>query len=773
MCDNTGVMAARRRRSSRHFKLKISTESVISLTSISLILASILTLISFFAQAAEFNSFLQETLNSFFGLGVFLVPPLLGLSGLLLMRSIRLPWIRLNHLLGLTLFTLSFVSFAHLLVPAERGKEVAALGQGGGYFGFTLATVLRRYFSNIGAFFIPLTGFAFSFVVTFNTPLDSIFLFFLKMFNRLIGGFAAVSSLPSTKLPKRVPKKEKETAIEEEAENEVPGVDSERRETKKPEGKREMAIEVLPLPAEPVTAESRLPIPVINKEKRAEPKIPELSEVWDYPPLSLLSDTAGADANRGDTNQNAALIEQALDSFGIRSKVVEINKGPAVTQYALESAQGTKIVRIKSLQNDLALALASPTGSVRIEAPIPGKSLIGIEVPNISSSVVTLKSILSSSSMKNSKSKLTVALGQDVAGDAFVADIGRMPHALVAGATGSGKSTMMHAFMASLLFRASPAEVKFILVDTKRVELTEYNGIPHLLTPVINDPEKVLAALKWAIGEMDRRYRLFQSAKVRDLGGYNDLSGFQALPYIIIVVDELADMMALAPVEVEKAICRLAQLSRATGIHLILSTQRPDVRVITGLIKANIPCRIAFNTVSQIDSRVIIDQAGSEKLLGRGDMLYVPPDASKPKRLQGVYVSPQELRKLIDYLKQSNFTPVYQEEITEAVPIKKENEGGGEDELFAEAVRTVCQEGKASASLFQRRLRVGYARAARLIDELEMRGIVSHGEGAKPRDVLIHDPEQVLGRGSAPGSFQPSSTSPDELEEDFPPSLRE
>ncbi|MEK7611236.1 MAG: DNA translocase FtsK 4TM domain-containing protein [Patescibacteria group bacterium] len=755
-------MVARRRRGYRHFKLKISPESILSLTSITLLLLSVLTLISFFAQAAEFNNRLQDALNSFFGLGIFLVPPLLGLSGLLLMRSFRLPGLRLNHLLGLLIFTLSFVSLAHLFIPLERAKEAAALGQGGGYFGFMLSSSLRRYFSSLGAFFIAIAGLAFSWVVTFNTPLDKIFLFFSNIALRvttLVSGFLPQQGL---RLPKRVAIKTEETWEEEEPAR------AEKPEPKKTEGKKENALEILPLPAEPVTAESLLPVPVVPREKKTGPKIPELAEVWEYPPLSLLSEAVGADANRGDTNQNAALIEQALDSFGIRAKVVEINKGPAVTQYALESAQGTKIIQIKSLQNDLALALASPTGSVRIEAPIPGKSLIGIEVPNISSSVVTLKSILSSAPMKNSKSKLTVALGQDVAGDAFVADIGRMPHALVAGATGSGKSTMMHAFLSSLLFRASPSEVKLILVDTKRVELSEYNGIPHLLTPVINDPEKVLAALKWAIGEMDRRYRLFQSAKVRDLGGYNELSGFQALPYVIIMVDELADMMALAPVEAEKAICRLAQLSRATGIHLILSTQRPDVRVITGLIKANIPCRIAFNTVSQIDSRVIIDQAGSEKLLGRGDMLYVPPEASKPKRLQGVYVSPGELKKLIDFLKQSNFTPQYQEEITDVAPIKNTHEGGGEDELFAEAVRTVCQEGKASASLFQRRLRVGYARAARLIDELEARGIVSPGEGAKPRDVLIHDPEQVLGKSSAQQPEATPPTSPDGIEEDFP-----
>ncbi|KKR80727.1 MAG: cell division FtsK/SpoIIIE [Candidatus Daviesbacteria bacterium GW2011_GWC1_40_9] len=406
----------------------------------------------------------------------------------------------------------------------------------------------------------------------------------------------------------------------------------------------------------------------------------------------------------------------------------------------------TKIAKIANLQHDIALALATPTGTVRIEAPIPGKSLVGIEVPNRSLEVVGLKSILSSEEMTKNKSKLAVALGRDTSSRSVVVDIAKMPHCLIAGTTGSGKSILINAFITTLLFRNSPEELKLILVDPKRVELNNYNGLPHLLTPVITEPEKILSALKWSMAEMDRRYKLFQSVGVRNIAGYNEMSGFQALPNIVILIDELADLMIFAPVEVEAAITRIAQLARATGIHLVVATQRPSVDVITGLIKANIPCRIAFNVSSMIDSRVIIDQPGAEKLLGRGDMLFLPPDASKPIRIQGVFVSDAEINNLIFYLKELGIAPQYTTEVTE-MPLGRMGKGGDfgdRDELFEEAVRTVCQYDRASASLLQRRLRVGYARAARMLDELEESGIVGPGEGSKPRDVLVRNAEEYL-----------------------------
>lgn len=477
------------------------------------------------------------------------------------------------------------------------------------------------------------------------------------------------------------------------------------------------------------------------------------TRVWKYPPLSLLSDKIGSPADRGDVKKRATLIEKTLESFGIVARVAEVNGGPAVTQYALEVSAGTKIAKIANLQHDLALVLATPTGTVRIEAPIPGKSLVGIEVPNHSLEMVGLKSLLSSEEMTKNKSKLAVTLGRDTASRPVVVDIAKMPHCLVAGTTGSGKSVLINAFITSLLFRNSPEELKLILVDPKRVELANFNGIPHLLTPVITEPEKILSALKWSMAEMDRRYKLFQSVGVRNITGYNEMSGFQALPNIVILIDELADLMMFAPVEVEDAITRIAQLARATGIHLVIATQRPSVDVITGLIKANIPCRIAFTVSSMVDSRVILDTPGAEKLLGRGDMLFLPPDVSKPMRIQGVFVSDGEMNSLIKYLKDLGIAPQYAAEVTE-MPLGRlggKGNGGDQDDLFEEAVRTVCQYDRASASLLQRRLRVGYARAARILDELEEVGIIGPGEGSKPRDVLVRNADDYFAQKASAG----------------------
>jgi S-DNA-T family DNA segregation ATPase FtsK/SpoIIIE len=395
------------------------------------------------------------------------------------------------------------------------------------------------------------------------------------------------------------------------------------------------------------------------------------------------------------------------------------------------------------------LALAAPTGAVRIEAPIPGRDLVGIEIPNRGLEFVTLKRMLSSDTLAKAKSKLSVALGLDVSGNPLIADIAKMPHVLVAGTTGSGKSVLLNAWICSLLYRTTPAEVRLILVDPKRVELVGYNGIPHLLTPVIVESDKTLSALRWAMQEMERRYKQFAEVGVRNLDGFNELSGFQALPYIVIIIDELADLMAYAPVEVEDTICRIAQMARATGIHLVLATQRPSVDVITGLIKANIPSRIAFNVSSMIDSRVIIDMPGAEKLLGRGDMLYVPPDQAKPMRIQGTYVSDKEVGKVVDFFKNKPIEVQYTEEVinqpTTAMKKGGGNSGGdGRDQLFVDALRLVCQYDKASASLLQRRLSVGYARAARILDQLEMAGVIGAGEGSKPRDVLVKNPDEFL-----------------------------
>ncbi|HSX09052.1 MAG TPA: DNA translocase FtsK, partial [Candidatus Saccharimonadales bacterium] len=477
--------------------------------------------------------------------------------------------------------------------------------------------------------------------------------------------------------------------------------------------------------------------------------------VWEYPSPSLLSEEQGKKAERGDVNKIATTIEKTLQSFGVESRVAEANLGPAVTQYALEIAQGTKVSKITSLANDLALATEAPTGQIRIEAPIPGRNLVGLEIPNRSLEVVGLRRMLTSAAMQKAKSKLTVSLGLDVSGNPVALDIARMPHMLVAGTTGSGKSVLINSFISSLLFRASPSEVRLILIDPKRVEFTGYNGIPHLLTPVIVDPKEILSALKWAMAEMDKRYKLFAERGVRNIDGYNELSGFQALPYIVIFIDELADLMMFAPVEVEDAIARLAQMARATGIHLVIATQRPSVNVITGLIKANIPCRIAFNVSSMIDSRVILDTQGAEKLLGRGDMLYIPPDQAKPTRIQGSYVSEQEVKRLVDFLKSRNYPVEYTEEvINQPLPLKKGAGGGGSsdgrDGETDEAIKLVCQFNTASASFLQRKMSIGYAKAARILDQLEEMGIVGPAEGAKPRDVLVRNAEEFFANQQQP-----------------------
>ena len=475
--------------------------------------------------------------------------------------------------------------------------------------------------------------------------------------------------------------------------------------------------------------------------------------VWEYPPLSLLSLHAGK-RDTGDVKKIAGTIEKTLQSFGIQARVSEINVGPSVTQYAIEIALGTKLSKITGLANDLALATEAPTGQIRIEAPIPGRNLVGIEIPNKSLEIVSLKTMLESPAMQKVKSKLAVPLGLDVSGNPVIADLARMPHVLIAGTTGSGKSVLVNGIISSLLFRASPAEVKMILIDPKRVELTGYADIPHLMTPVVVEPAKAVSALKWAMKEMDRRYVQFADSGVRNIDAFNELSGFQALPYIIIFIDELADLMALAAVEVEDSITRLAQMARATGIHLVLATQRPSVDVITGLIKANIPSRISFSVSSMIDSKVIIDMPGAEKLLGRGDMLYIPPDQAKPARIQGAFISDQDVKRLVNFIKARGIPVEYTTEVLEQqVNLKRggtvsmgDVDGGEQDDLFAQAVTLVCQYDRASSSFLQRRLRIGFNRAARLLEQLEEVGVVGPGDGSKPREVLIKNPETILNK---------------------------
>ena len=449
-------------------------------------------------------------------------------------------------------------------------------------------------------------------------------------------------------------------------------------------------------------------------------------------PLNLLeSDSTKPSA--GDIKANKLIIKKTLENFSIPVEMGEIKVGPTVTQYTLKPEHGIKLSQITTLHNDLAMALAAHP--IRIEAPIPGRSLVGIEVPNQRVAIIRLKDILASETFKKRISNLTIALGRDVAGRIWLADLGKMPHLLVAGATGSGKSIFLKSVLISLLYQNSPADLRFILMDPKRVELTLFEDLPHLLTPVIMDITKTINALKWALSEMERRFDIMHEAKKRDINTYNQ-SQQDKLPYIIIIIDELADLMVAAPQEVEGCIIRLAQMARATGIHLVMATQRPSVDIITGLIKANITSRLAFSVASIVDSRTILDFGGAEKLLGRGDMLFISPEISKPKRLQGAYVSDQEIKKTVDYLK-NLIKPSYEEEVIEP-QVSDSSKGWGklkQDEMLPQAREVVIQAGKASASFLQRRLRIGYARAARLLDLLEEEGTIGPPDGAKPREV--------------------------------------
>ncbi len=476
----------------------------------------------------------------------------------------------------------------------------------------------------------------------------------------------------------------------------------------------------------------------------------EYEEVYNYPPLELLNENKNKLGATGEKELQATAdnLVNVLKSFGVETRVVDVSRGPAVTRYELQPAIGVKISKITGLSDDIALNLA--TAGVRIEAPIPNKAAVGIEVPNKVTAMVGVKEILETNAFANAKSKLTVALGKDIGGNAVMTDIAKMPHGLIAGATGSGKSVCINSIIISLLYKASPDEVKLLMIDPKVVELGIYNGIPHLLVPVVTDPRKASGALGWAVQEMEKRYKLFAENDVRNLEGYNNLAEMSddmvKMPHIVIIVDELADLMMTAPKEVEDSICRIAQKARAAGMHLIIATQRPSVDVVTGLIKANVPTRVAFAVSSQIDSRTILDVGGAEKLLGKGDMLFCPVGSNKPTRIQGCFVSDAEVERVVEFVKTGRLVE-YDKSISDTIEsITAAKEKGGKNETVADgehdvmidkAIECVIEAGQASTSLLQRRLKLGYARAARIVDEMEVMGIVGPYEGSKPRQVLI------------------------------------
>ena len=482
----------------------------------------------------------------------------------------------------------------------------------------------------------------------------------------------------------------------------------------------------------------------VSKKKRKEEgeggfQTLPLAGNYKFPPSSILEAESGV-PNAGDIKIYSAIIKKTLANFDIPVEISEVNIGPAVTQYAFKPAEGIKLARITALANDLALALAAHP--IRIEAPIPGRSLVGIEIPNKARTTVRLRTLIENSRFKNSPDTLFMSLGKDVAGNPIFTDLRRMPHLLVAGATGTGKTIALSNIILSLIYRNPPSNLRFILVDPKRVEFPVYNDLPHLLTPVILDTSRALNALKWLVKEMERRFQVLSVARARDIASYHALKGQEPMPYIIVIIDELADLMAARGKEIEALVVRLAQMARAVGIHLVLATQRPSVEIITGLIKANVTSRIAFQVASQVDSRTILDTAGAEKLLGRGDMLFISSEFSRPKRIQGAYVSDKDVKLVVEWI-EKNTKDFVREEIAEDELSRTaaedmeamENGGGDEDTLYEEAKRVVVESRKASASLLQRRLKIGYARAARLLDILEARGVIGPGEGAKPREV--------------------------------------
>lgn len=508
-----------------------------------------------------------------------------------------------------------------------------------------------------------------------------------------------------------------------------------------PEKKREEPVEIRDY--RPAAEEQPKRAEALNeseKEAFAKDMQTEVEEtIYHFPPIKLLKKpSAGPTAGDGDIRKNADIIQEVMDNFNVDCRVRAINRGPTITSYELEPSPGVKISKIVSLHDNLSLSLASP--GIRIEAPIPGKSAIGIEVPNKVKDSVHLREIIESDAFENLDSSVPLTLGKDISGNAIVSSIDKMPHLLIAGATGSGKSVCINGILMGILYKSAPEDVRLILIDPKVVELGIYNGIPHLLIPVVTDPKKAAFALAWAVDEMEKRYKAFAETGVRDVSGYNEkmkVAGEKTMPKIVIVVDELSDLMMVAAKEVEDYITRLAQMARAAGIHLILATQRPSVDVITGTIKANIPSRIAFSVSSSIDSRTILDMSGAEKLLGKGDMLFYPSSFPKPKRLQGAFVSDQEVENVLAFVKKHTDAAEYDEEVLDTMEKKVQKSFTDEDPLLYDAVDIILTQEQASISFIQRKLKIGYARAARIVDQIEEMGIVGPNEGTKPRKLLM------------------------------------
>jgi S-DNA-T family DNA segregation ATPase FtsK/SpoIIIE len=689
---------------------------------VSLFVVAAISILSFFELAGSVGNYLDQLLRVIFGWGSFLFPIILIAFGYLLIFPDKYA-LKASNYLGVFLLLLALLGILHLFVGQETAVEAIDEGRGGGYLGLVISLPLLK-----------IMGIWATSIVLFALCCIAVLIVFATSINRLVEGGSAIGSvmLRVREFFRKINYRVSESRMEKEASAEVEEERSFSRKTIAQKANLEDGKEEV-ISAVNEDVETGDQMKIFNKNKhRTKIDIP----------IDLLEGTS-AKPTSGDINLNKEKIKKTLQNFGIEVEMGETNVGPTVTQYTLKPSEGVRISQIDTLQNDIALALAAHP--IRIEAPIPGKSLVGIEVPNQKVAVVKLKEIIQSEAFKKRESDLNISLGKDVSGFPWVADMANMPHLLVAGATGSGKSVCINSIIISLLYQNSPEKLKLILVDPKQVELNVYNGIPHLLTPVITKADKTSNALKWAGAEMERRFELLSQTGQRNIKGFN-AGVAEGLPYIVIIIDELADLMSVNAAEVEGSIIRLAQMARAVGIHLVVATQRPSVDVITGLIKANITSRIAFTVASGTDSRTILDFAGAEKLLGSGDMLYVSAQLSKPKRLQGAFVTEREIRNIVDFLKEKG-DPEYNEEVTVRhsahVGEKGESLSDDDDELVDDAQEIILESQKASASFLQRRMRIGYARAARILDILEERGIIGPADGAKPRDVYVKDKDDV------------------------------
>jgi len=660
------------------------------------------------------------------GLGAYILPLLLLLWGFILFFNYKLnnP---ANKFIGLFFLFIIFLTFIHLkILFIENSYELTKNGAGGGLVGYHLANFLFFYFGINGSYLVLISfGLILALVITDISYFDifqSLYYNIKTLFIYLINNFNKIVNKSSQKL-----KGEKTHDT-----NKIRVYKREKIFAQNTKGKE--------------IAEVNYIQNYKDKKEISEPSKETSFTEYQMPPLSLLSsvELKNKEVTGVDIEKNIKILENTFYNFGIDAKVVGVIEGPTVTRYEIQPAPGVKIAKITNLSNDIALAFA--VASVRIEAPIPGKNAVGIEVPNLNRVKVYLKEILQSREFIEGKHKLPIALGIDIGGKPIIADLTELPHLLIAGATGSGKSVCINNIILSFIYKLNPELVKFLMIDPKRVELNIYNGIPHLLMPIITEPTQSLKVLNWTISEMEKRFKIFAEAGVRNLEGYNEYvknikEDSSTLPYIVLIIDELADLMLSTPVKVEELLCRLAQMTRATGIHLIIATQRPSVDIITGSIKVNFPSRIAFAVSSQVDSRTILDINGAEKLLGSGDMLFSPVGTAKPIRAQGAFVKEKDIKNVISFLKRYHTTDFYQAELLEVKQNKEIGPGLEEDELFNSAVSIIINCKQASISILQRKLRIGYTRAARLIDLMEEKGIVGPYDGRNPRKILITEKE--------------------------------